>query len=140
MGPLGNGFGLNISNKKIALVSGGIGIAPLLYLKDNLKNCLIDFYAGFKENPFSVDNVEKTVNKLYISLEKRIDMDKLVSYQHTKNVKVVDNSYITDIFSAEKYEIVYCCGPKIMMEKVVKMCIEKSIPIYVLMENKMACG
>lgn len=139
-GPLGNSFNLDVNGKKIAMVSGGIGIAPLVFLTKRLKDSFIDFYAGFYDEVYAVENVEKNVNKLNISIEKQYYGNKLQSYEHTKNVNIVDNYYITDIFYAEKYERVYCCGPKIMMEKVVRKCKEKNVPVYVSMENKMACG
>ncbi|WP_138206987.1 dihydroorotate dehydrogenase electron transfer subunit [Haloimpatiens lingqiaonensis] len=140
LGPLGNSFNLKDSSKKVAMVSGGIGIAPLMFLSRRLKNACIDFYAGFYNESYAVDNVEKNVNNLYISMEKERNGNKLQSCTQKSNIEVVYNSYITDIFRPEKYEIVYCCGPKVMMEKVVKMCKEKNVPVYVSMENKMACG
>ena len=48
LGPLGNGFSLS-DEKKIAIVAGGIGIAPLLELAKNL-GTKADFYAGFADD------------------------------------------------------------------------------------------
>ncbi|WP_373898189.1 dihydroorotate dehydrogenase electron transfer subunit [Haloimpatiens sp. FM7315] len=140
LGPLGNCFDLSENKGKIAMVSGGIGVAPLLFLTKGLENVSVDFYAGFYQEVYAVDNVEKNVNNFYISTEKECIRNKIQKFTQENNVKVVDNSYVTDIFNPEKYEIVYCCGPKIMMEKVVKMCKEKNVPVYVSMENRMACG
>ena len=69
MGPLGNGFDVEKIKGKIAVVSGGIGIAPLIYLIKKLTNCEIDLYAGFRTVDYSVDTVEKYVNKIYLSTE-----------------------------------------------------------------------
>ena len=44
-GPLGNGFDIDKIRGKIAVVTGGIGIAPLLYTIKSLKECSIDLYA-----------------------------------------------------------------------------------------------
>ncbi|KYH31478.1 dihydroorotate dehydrogenase B (NAD(+)), electron transfer subunit [Clostridium tepidiprofundi DSM 19306] len=125
MGPLGNGFEVDKIQGKIAIISGGIGIAPLHFLVKKINNSTIDFYAGFKTVDYTVDNVEKYVNNIYLSTE-----------NGSKGYK----GYITDIFYPEKYDLVICCGPKIMMEKVVKMCVNKNIPVLVSMENRMACG
>ena len=33
-----------------------------------------------------------------------------------------------------------CCGPEVMMKKVIDMCKEKNVGVYVSMEKHMACG
>ncbi|MDF2503424.1 dihydroorotate dehydrogenase electron transfer subunit [Clostridium sp.] len=124
-GPLGNGFDLEKIHGKVALVAGGIGIAPMLYLSKELKNRSVDLYAGFRNSSRTVDNVEKYVNNFYLS---------------TENGEVGHKGFVTDILNVEKYDVVVCCGPEIMMAKVIKMCNEKDIPLYVSMENRMACG
>lgn len=125
MGPLGNGFDVEKISGKVGIVSGGIGIAPLVYLTKMLKGCQVDFYAGFKAVDYFVDNVEKNVNKLYLSTE-----------SGGKGHK----GFITEIFNPQLYDLVICCGPKIMMKKVVEMCRDKDVPVLVSMENRMACG
>lgn len=125
VGPLGNGFDVNEIKGKVAVVTGGIGIAPMNYLVKQIENCDVDFYAGFRNVDYSVDCVEKYVNKIQLS---------------TENGSVGHKGYITEILNPEEYDLVLCCGPEIMMKKVVKMCNEKNVPIYVSMENKMACG
>jgi len=49
LGPLGNGFPYKM-DKRIALVSGGIGIAPMYYLARVLK-IKPDFYAALEITP-----------------------------------------------------------------------------------------
>lgn len=124
-GPLGNGFDLEKIQGKVALVAGGIGIAPMLYLSKELKNCSVDLYAGFKNVSKTVDYVEKYVNNFYLS---------------TENGEAGHKGFVTDLLNVDKYDVVVCCGPEIMMAKVIKMCDEKDIPLYVSMENRMACG
>ncbi len=48
--------------------------------------------------------------------------------------------FVTDILKPEDYDTVLCCGPEIMMKKVVDMCKEKNVSVYVSMEKHMACG
>ena len=55
LGPLGNGFNLH-GNKKIAIVSGGIGMAPMLYLAKMLKSNT-DLYAGFREDVYYLNKI-----------------------------------------------------------------------------------
>ncbi|NMR88966.1 dihydroorotate dehydrogenase electron transfer subunit, partial [Vibrio parahaemolyticus] len=52
-GPLGNGFIIK-ENMRSAVVSGGIGIAPMIYLlKQNHK--MMDMFAGFRAEPYLID-------------------------------------------------------------------------------------
>ncbi|GAA0786837.1 dihydroorotate dehydrogenase electron transfer subunit [Hathewaya limosa] len=125
MGPLGNGFNIEDISGKVALVAGGIGIAPMVYLSQKLGKCEVDFYAGFRTVDYSVDNVEKNVNKVEIATEQGIKGHK---------------GYVTDLLKPEKYDIVITCGPTVMMKKVVKMCMEQETKVLVSMENRMACG
>ena len=125
MGPLGNGFDIEKIKGKIAVVSGGIGIAPLVYLIKKLTNCEIDLYCGFRTVDYSVDSVEKYVNEINLS---------------TESGKVGHKGYVTDLIDPQKYETVICCGPEVMMKKVISMCNDVNIKVFVSMENHMACG
>ncbi|MGH4052102.1 MAG: dihydroorotate dehydrogenase electron transfer subunit [Clostridium sp.] len=125
MGPLGNGFDIEKIKGKIAVVSGGIGIAPLVYLIKKLSSCEIDLYSGFRTVDYSVDSVEKYVNEINLS---------------TESGKVGHKGYVTDLLNPREYDMVICCGPEIMMKKVISMCNEVNIPVIVSMENHMACG
>lgn len=123
LGPLGRGFPLD-NRRKVGIVAGGIGIAPMIYLCKSL-NGNIDFYGGFKEKPFYMDKIEKYIDKLYIS---------------TDSGKEGYNGFITDIFNQEKYSTVYTCGPIPMMEKIKYICEKRDISLYISMEKHMACG
>jgi len=127
-GPLGNGFELiDYSHKKIALVTGGIGIAPMLEVSKRLVNMAakIDLYAGFRDSTFLIDELKNYVNEVKISTD-------CGTYGH--------HGFVTDIFNPEGYDQVLCCGPEIMMQKVVSMCKNSSTPIFISMEKHMACG
>jgi dihydroorotate dehydrogenase electron transfer subunit len=125
LGPLGNGFNPEAISGKIAIVAGGIGIAPMVQLVKELKNCSIDVYAGFRKDVYAVEEMKQWVKDIYISTE-----DGSTGYK----------GYVTDLVTVDKYDKVLCCGPEVMMEKVVKLCREKGVPIYVSMEKHMACG
>ncbi|SHK16157.1 dihydroorotate oxidase B, electron transfer subunit [Hathewaya proteolytica DSM 3090] len=126
LGPLGNGFDLNEIKGKVALVAGGIGIAPMVNLAKALKGTnTIDFYAGFRDCVYAVDEVEKIVENIYVSTE-----------TGSKGHK----GYITEILNPSDYDIVVSCGPLVMMKKVISMAKANKVPIIVSMENRMACG
>jgi len=125
LGPLGNGFDIENIKGKVAIVAGGIGIAAMLYTAKTLKGREIDLYAGFRDDVYIVDNFKDYTSNIYIT---------------TDSGRAGHKGFITDIFNPEGYSVVLCCGPEIMMEKVVKKCLESDIQIYVSMENIMACG
>lgn len=125
VGPLGNGFDVNEIKGKVALVAGGIGLAPMIYLSKCLSHCDVDLYAGFRSESYYIDNVDKSVKNIYISTENGAEGHK---------------GYVTDILKPEEYDLILCCGPEIMMFKTAKMAIDKGTAVKVSMENKMACG
>lgn len=128
-GPLGNGFNVYENLGKVALVSGGIGTAPMLEvakkLKENSNSTKIDLYAGFRNDIYLIDEIKEYVNEAYIS---------------TNTGKYGHKGFVTDILKVEEYDTVLCCGPEIMMRKVIDMGKEKNVKIYVSMEKHMACG
>lgn len=122
LGPLGNGFDLNI-NGKIAIITGGIGIAPMIYLSKVLK-ANIDFYCGFRNEAYYIDEIKNHVNNIYIT---------------TEDGSVGHKGFVTELFKPENYTMALTCGPPLMMKKVVEMAEDK-IPVFVSMESRMACG
>ena len=128
LGPLGNGFNLeklanNMSPSHIAIISGGIGIAPMIYLARELEGN-IDFYCGFRNEAYYLDVVRDYVDNVYIA---------------TEDGSVGHRGFVTELLNPEKYDIVLTCGPKPMMKRVMEIVGDK-IPIYISMESRMACG
>ncbi len=123
LGPLGNGFNLNI-NGETGIIAGGIGIAPMVYLANKLGK-KADFYVGFREEPYSIEEIENKINQLYIA---------------TENGSIGHKGYIVDILNVEKYSQILACGPAPMLKKVVSISKENRVPVYISMENRMACG
>ena len=122
LGPLGNGFQYDM-DKKVAVVSGGIGVAPMLFLSKSL-NQKSDLYAGFRNNVYYLDKFKPYVENIYISTE-----------DGSKGHK----GYIVDILEPEKYDLIIACGPIPMMNAVIRKCKDK-VPVQVSMESRMACG
>ena len=125
LGPLGNGFDTDRFKGKVAVVAGGIGIAPMLYTVKKLKGAEVDVYAGFREDVYAIDEIKKHVKNVYVA---------------TENGRYGYKGYVTEIFSPWEYNAVLCCGPEIMMERIVKMCNDYATPVYVSLESHMACG
>ncbi|MEG1270645.1 MAG: dihydroorotate dehydrogenase electron transfer subunit [Ruthenibacterium sp.] len=126
-GPAGNGFPLAACGKKVALVGGGIGIAPLYLLAKALaeKGVTVDYYAGFRDIPYRMDAFSAVCSSVSVA---------------TDSGKAGHKGFVTELFAPENYDTVYTCGPEIMMQKVAKMCLQKGTAVYVSKEAKMACG
>ena len=129
-GPLGNGFDLNKDLGKVAIVAGGIGTAPMIEvskkLREKNKDGIIDVYAGFRDDIYLKEDFEKYASKVEIT---------------TNTGKHGHKGFVTDILRPEEYDTVLCCGPEVMMKKVVEISKEKEVKnIYVSMEKHMACG
>jgi len=123
-GPMGNGFDTNLLAGKIAVVGGGIGIAPLLYLTKKLgKNA--DVYLGYKDNVYTAEEFEVYANNTIVVTEDGNNGQK---------------GFVTDYVNVENYDTVVTCGPEIMMKKIVEKCRVKNVKCYVSLERRMACG
>ncbi|MGI6122904.1 MAG: dihydroorotate dehydrogenase electron transfer subunit [Acetivibrionales bacterium] len=131
MGPLGQGFSLYPKHKKIIVVGGGIGIFPLLQLlkdhpAENKKAIL-----GFRD-------------KSCVILEKEFKQasDKLIIT--TDDGSYGEKGFVTDILKKEldkePADMVFFCGPLIMMKLGVGIVKEYDIPCQVSMEQRMGCG
>lgn len=130
LGPSGNGFDLSKINGKVAVVTGGIGIAPMFYLVKKLKNermnnVKIDLYSGFKDKPYILEEIKSFMDNIYVA---------------TDSGSFGIKGFVTDIFSPDGYDKVLCCGPEVMMNKVVHKCKAVGVPMLASLEKNMACG
>ena len=122
LGPLGNGFSIDeFKGKKVALVAGGIGIAPMLYLAKKL-DAKTDLYAGFRDETYFTEEFKEFTENTYIA---------------TNTGSVGHKGFITEIIK-EDYDVIYCCGPNPMMNSVKNLSLD--IPVYVSLESRMGCG
>ena len=125
-GPLGNGFDTNKMKGKVAVIGGGIGAAPLLYLTKKLGENA-DVYLGYKDSA-----------NMYINDEFKSFADKTVII--TEDGSYGEKGFVTDYVPYDKYDAVITCGPEIMMNKVINNCRNLNIKCYVSLERRMACG
>lgn len=123
-GPLGNGFDISEFQGKVAVVGGGIGVAPLLYLTKQLGK-QADVYLGFKDCVYTVDEFEKYTDSMLIV---------------TEDGNTGAKGFVTDYIDYGKYDAVVTCGPEIMMNKIMYSCKENNVKCYVSLERRMACG
>lgn len=125
-GPLGNGFDTERLNGKIAVVGGGIGIAPLLYLVKILGK-RADAYLGFrdKDNLYTLNEFQEHAGRTVVV---------------TEDGSMGEKGFVTDYVDYSGYDFVVTCGPEVMMNKIMKNCMENNVKCYVSLERRMACG
>lgn len=127
--PLGKTFSIDSSNKKVLLVGGGVGVAPLYYLGKQLKSQGIDarfmFGARSKQHLICYEKYTNLLPTEVTTEDGSFGMQGLVT-QHP-------------LFN-EKFDMIYVCGPTPMMKAVAKIAKERHINCEVSLENKMACG
>lgn len=129
--PLGNNFSMpEIPSKKLLLVGGGVGTAPLLYLgKELLKN-------GSK--PTFLLGARSAGDLLQLD-----EFAKLGDvYTTTEDGSAGEKGYVThhSLLKKLQFDRIYTCGPKPMMVSVAKYAKEHNIECEVSLENMMACG
>lgn len=129
--PLGNGFDIDEDkNKKLLLVGGGVGSAPLYYLGMELKKNGYDFV-------FLIG--AKKQSDLY----RREEFESLGRVEYTtEDASLGEKGFVTNhsILLEEKFDKIYTCGPKPMMMAVANYAKQNNIACEVSLENKMACG
>jgi dihydroorotate dehydrogenase electron transfer subunit len=130
MGPLGNGFKQNVE-RKVLLVGGGIGIAPLKGLLKSFspEAVTLDVILGFRDEPFMVEMFSAQASSLTLVSE----------YDASYRLGYVTQPFIEHI-DANTYDMIYACGPEAMLKTVAKICNDRKLPVQLLMEEKMACG
>ncbi|MCL2285685.1 MAG: dihydroorotate dehydrogenase electron transfer subunit [Firmicutes bacterium] len=119
-----------ISNlENVAIVGGGIGTPPLLYLAKTLKfvGAKVDAYLGFRSNPILLDEFKSIVDNLHIA---------------TEDGSVGHMGDVLQVLQKENqiYDEIFACGPRPMLGALAKYARSKEIPCQVSMEERMACG
>ncbi|KLI17961.1 dihydroorotate dehydrogenase electron transfer subunit [Brachyspira hyodysenteriae] len=132
-GPLGNGFDTNISNKKILIVAGGMGIAPIKLLIEKLNN-----------SNNSITLIMGGADSSAIKIMDRFDTNNIDLHIITDDGSVGDKCNTVDktkeLLKEKTFDIIYTCGPTVMMKALIKVAKENNILCYASLEERMACG
>lgn len=128
--PLGHGFSTNIAaGSKALLVGGGAGIAPLLHLAKELV----------------AKGVQPTIllgGRTAELIPARHDFEGIGTLCLATDDGSIGHKglVISHPAFAERYDIIYTCGPTPMMKAVARSAAERGIRCEVSLENMMACG
>jgi len=119
-GPYGNGF--PPVKGKIALVGGGIGAAPLYETGKRLLQqpeiTTVDLFLGFTNKRVLGDKWEKVSSSFFYDI----------------------GGAVTNLVPVSNYDVIFTCGPDIMMKKMTAKGKENGVSVYVSIESRMACG
>jgi len=141
IGPLGRGFNLKRPISIPLFVAGGIGIAPLLFLADQLKHDNLLFqphlFLGGKttQDILCLEDFKKHNFSLHITTEdgsmgkKGMVTDLLLPYlEKVKNSPDMPKS------------VLCACGPSALMSLVIEISRRHHMTCQISMEQRMACG
>lgn len=127
VGPLGRGFAPPREGRRAILAGGGVGIAPLAILQDQLGLTGARVALGFRDH-------EHARGATLLA-------DPLVA---TEDGSVGHRGLVTDLLLGEldldEHAEVYACGPPPMLEAVRRLCAARRVPAQLALESGMACG
>jgi len=144
LGPLGNGFRPQKRASFSLLVAGGAGIAPLLFLADNLrqrKKEVLLLYGASSE-------------KELIPLEKFLPVDETPGFTSGSKIDIIrateDGSLgfkgrVTELFAkilegGRAPEEIFACGPRPMLQALTEENSRFCYPLQLSLEEHMACA
>ncbi|MFH1777813.1 MAG: dihydroorotate dehydrogenase electron transfer subunit [Candidatus Omnitrophota bacterium] len=141
IGPLGNGFQIIASKAPKGaqdnfIVAGGIGVAPLFFLAEDLKRAGLnaDVFLGVKskDNLVCAEEFKELGFKMNIA---------------SNDGSVGFKGYVTELFfkkvfriKQKKKTVIYACGPKPMLKELTRICKPDNFIIHVSLDEFMGCG
>ncbi len=136
LGPLGKGFPLPDKKATLVMVAGGSGFPPLHFLSQRA-GCRSHLFYGSRDKtclpPGSVlKNFRETCTTVHITTED--------GSRGTKGMTTdVLNAFLAKMENKTPL-VIYACGPHAMLAAVGRIAAEHSLPCYVSLEARMACG
>lgn len=123
-GPLGKGFKA-VKDFSI-IIAGGTGLASVASLIPYVPSVVL-----YGENT--------SENRIY---RKRLEKDNVIFYtiDGSEGRKGYPTDHLEHYIWLTKAKQVYCCGPKLLIDKVIEICKNKEVPCQICMEAHMKCA
>ncbi len=132
LGPLGNGFAIREDKPLAAVIGGGTGIGPMIYLAESLSS------AGRDVKAFAG---ARTVSALPLTEEQKGFFEITTDDGSLGQAGMVHEAFAQWLERDRTAEmVVYACGPEPMMKAVADICTPSGIECQLAMERHMACG
>ncbi|MCL2691733.1 MAG: dihydroorotate dehydrogenase electron transfer subunit [Candidatus Bathyarchaeota archaeon] len=137
-GPFGNSF--TQTHENVLLIGGGTGTAPLLFLskalqlQSNIKLKKLTFIVGArtKSELLFIDQLNRVCQK----------NGKLIPTTNdgTYGQQGLVTDPLIDLLEQEKFDVIYTCGPEIMVKKIFEITQTYKQPLQASLERLMRCG
>ena len=145
VGSLGNGFDMsqNLQTDKVLLVGGGIGTAPLLELAKQAKQQgkQVDVVLGYLNEAYLVDAFFAYADNVTVCTMDSLQNQSEIACQ--AHIQYFRGNTVEAVESLElelgAYTLV-ACGPDIMLEKTKEAFNSHVKALYLVTEERMACG
>jgi len=130
IGPLGNGFSVGAGSRRLLLVAGGIGIAPLGFLAEKAvsegREVVLLMGARSAAGMLTQNMLPSGVTCVFT----------------TDDGSAGKKGPVTEILPQymERADQVFACGPRAMLEKMASIPAAGSVPVQVSLEVRMGCG
>ena len=136
-GPYGNYFSVSKSLKNPILIGGGTGLVPLMRLATVLRKmqrrCTIIMGAQTQKEMLFKVLIEEILSKISTNII-------VTTEDGSFGVKGVVTDALKYILKKEKFDMIYTCGPELMMKSIYNLSVPYSIPIQASLERYMKCG
>jgi dihydroorotate dehydrogenase electron transfer subunit len=129
--PLGEGFTWDSTVKKVLMIGGGVGLAPLLFLGRKLSESGVEIETliGGRSKDFIIEKSKfEMLGKVHISTDDGTE---------GQSGLLTTNTVMSDLTGFDK---IFTCGPDPMMKAVARIAKIHGIECEVSLENLMACG
>ncbi|MDP6634377.1 MAG: dihydroorotate dehydrogenase electron transfer subunit [Phycisphaerae bacterium] len=154
LGPLGNVFAVSGDKPRAALVGGGVGIPPMIYLASAMQTAgkdAVAFCGARSADMLPVTlapGVEAAADgrpSASISQFGQFGVDSVIA---TDDGSLGWKGFVSEplavwldgLANPADDAVVYTCGPEPMMRAVAEICIERGVACQVSLERHMACG
>jgi dihydroorotate dehydrogenase electron transfer subunit len=132
-GPFGNTFTESLG--RVLLVGGGTGVAHLLFLSKQL--------AAKTERISFVEGAKTKDELLFVKELRGVCNEKTLittTEDGTAGLQCLVTQPLAELLDKEKFDMIYTCGPEVMVKKIFEMTEKSKLPLEASLERLMRCG
>ena len=136
LGPLGRGFSTRGDFRRVHMVAGGIGVAPLVFLakhlmRQGLPSSQITLFIGGRS----------CGDLLCLEIFEHLGIQlKVTTDDGSAGSQCLITQPLAETLRQQKPEILFACGPMPMLREVMAISRKDGIPCQISIETMMACG
>ena len=135
-GPFGNHF--EIVGERALVIGGGIGMAPLMPLIENLieerqERIIVILGAKTRKELIFLDQLEKLSSKVNLEII-------AVTEDGSYGIRGIATEAAERVLSSEKFDMIYTCGPEKMIRNIYLLTKQYETPLQASLERIMRCA